>query len=363
MSKRWIRGLVIRIVVYAGLVLVPIVFLYWPRGEDVRDGRHDRGRNGIWLSHAWLGDDGWFERYGRLAERAAYRDPERVAELARSLRRHHVRDVFPHLCPATPGGRIMPVDPEATRVFLDAFEGSRVMPWIGGVLGKQVHPEQEKWRRQFVRSVVDLLTTYPRLAGVHLNIEPCPSGHAGFLQLLDELRAALPEGKLLSVAAYPPPTLWHPYPEVHWDRETYQQVSRRADQIAVMLYDTSLSFPMVYRSLVADWTQEALEWAPQSQVLLGVPAYDDAGVGYHDPEVENLPAALMGIHAGLDAFEQLPDNYQGVVIYCGWEMDDSEWGELGELFLFTGIGRVDRRGDPAGAAGPPRGRAGSPPRS
>ena len=178
-----------------------------------------------------------------------------------------------------------------------------------------------------------MLDRHPRLAGVQINIEPCPSGHEGFLLFLDELRAALPEGKLLSVAAYPPPTWVHRYPEVHWDRKYFGEVARRTDQMAVMMYDTSLRLSKPYVSLMADWTREAIAWAGDTPVLLGVPTYDDADSGYHHPSVEHLPNALAGIHAGLFSLSTLPVNYQGVAIYCEWETDADEWEHWSWQFL------------------------------
>ena len=40
---------------------------------------------------------------------------------------------------------------------------------------------------------------------------------------------------------------------------------------------------------------------------------------------ENLRNALLGVHAGLIGYENLPSNYAGVAIYSEWEMDDEEW--------------------------------------
>ena len=56
------------------------------------------------------------------------------------------------------------------------------------------------------------------------------------------------------------------------------------------------------------------------KLILGVPAYDDHGVGYHYPHVENLSAALRGISAA-----DRNNNIDGIAIYCNWEMDESEW--------------------------------------
>jgi hypothetical protein len=308
-------------------------YAVWSPGRDVRDGRHDRGRNAVWLQHGWLGDDGWFERNGKRDRITHFRNPDTIRVLSDRLRTHRITDLFPHLCPSDPDGRIPPIDAPQAGQFLHEFRTFRVMPWIGGILNSSAFPDDARWRKAFATSARDLLTAHPGFAGVHINIEPCPSGNTGFLALLDDLRASLPPGKALSVAAYPPPTRWHPHPEVHWDEAYYREVARRADQLAVMMYDTSLRLEKPYRHLMASWTNEALDWSAPSQVLLGLPAYDDAGSGYHHPDVENLRSGLSGIHAGLARRDPLPANYQGIAIYSEWEMDESEWNVLRDGFV------------------------------
>jgi len=323
-----------RVVVYGAILATPLGWALWPRGKDLYDGRHDRGENGLWLQHGWLGDNGWFAETGKtLEQRTLMRSPERVAELASLLDRHGIRDVFPHLCPANPDGSVMPVDAKATERFLDALPGRRVMPWIGGILDVHVHPSKPQWRKKFVASAAALCAEHARLAGVHVNVEPCPSGDAGFLDLLSELRAALPSEAVLSVAAYPPPTFLHPFEDVHWDEAYYRRVARLADQMVPMMYDTSLRTRMLYRRIMAEWTREVLAWSEGTPALLGLPAYDDADTGYHDPEIENLVEGLAGVHEALASHDALPDAYRGVAIYSDWEMDESEWATLRDGFL------------------------------
>jgi hypothetical protein len=333
-----------RLAVY-GAVLggLALAWLLWSPGETVTDGRHDRGTNGLWMQHGWLGDDGWYARHTRPDNRverdalqARLRDPRHLAATAAHLRRHGVRDLFPHLCPADPRGPIPPVDDAQTERFLDAFEGFRVLPWVGGVLDRHVHLRDPGWRARFVASAAALLAAHPRLAGVHLNVEPCPSGTPELLTLLEELRAALPPGKLVSLAAYPPPSVLHPHEDVHWDEDYRRAVAARSDQLAVMLYDTALGSRKLYAWLLARWTGEVLAAAGDTPVLLGLPAYDDAGVGYHDPDVENLETALRGIHAGLSAHAPLTAAYQGVALYADWELTDDEWETLRREFLRAG---------------------------
>src|SRR2546427_2078207 len=275
-------------VLVCGVLLIILAgYALWAPGLDIRDGRHDHGENGIWLSHGWLGANDWFIRNGKTNQFAAYRDRGHVQALAAQLRRHGITDVFPHLCPADKQGQVPSVDAPQTEQFRDEFAGFRVMPWIGGPNGSQVFPGNPKWRAAFIQSVQGLFVEHPRFAGVHLNVEPIPSGDADFLVLLDQLRAGLPKGKVLSVAAYPPPTRWQQFEEVHWAEDYFQQAARRCDQMAVMMYDTSLRVPKLYQRLISQWTEEVLIWGEGTQVLLGVPTYGDAGVGYHDPRVEN----------------------------------------------------------------------------
>jgi len=143
-------------------------------------------------------------------------------------------------------------------------------------------------------------------------------------------------GKLLSVAAYPPPTIMHPHSDVHWGERFYREVAQRCDQVVPMLYDTGIFLRQPYRGLVRDWTREVLSWARGTPVLLGLPAYDDRGVGYHDPDVENLAESLAGVHAGLAAPGELPEHYDGVAIYSEWTMREADWHVLRTQYLRQG---------------------------
>jgi len=299
------------------------VYYLWSPGDQIAGGRYDRRTNGIWIQHGWLGDNYWFESNGR--DKSLFRNDIKIQELASLFKNHGVRYVFPHLCPCNPNGKIAMMDSVQTERFLDFFEDFSVVPWIGGVLDLHCFPERPQWRSAFISSVVDLLLSHPRLSGVHLNIEPMPSGNQDFLNLLRGLQKEIPEGKILSIAAYPPPTFWHPFMDVHWDESYYKQIVHHADQIVPMMFDTSIRFSRPYQYLMSCWTSEVLNWSGGTQVLLGIPAYEDVGVGYHFPEVENLKNALMGIHSGLSKHKLLPDNYSGVSIYCEWEMDQQKW--------------------------------------
>lgn len=329
--SRWKKQLIYPLLRISALfAILGLAYLLWTPGKVVEDGRFDLGTNGVWLQHGWLGDDEWFDHYQR--DHALFRNDRAIDETIDKLKAHGISYVFPHLCPATDEGGIALVDHAQVERFLDRTEGVQVIPWIGGILDAHCIPRKSEWRATFCKSVADLFERHPRLAGVQLNIEPMESNEPGYLELLDELRAALPKGKILSIAAYPPPTRWHPYPEVHWEEDFFRQVADRVDLVVPMMYDTGITYPKLYEHLMATWTKEVIDWSGDTAVLLGVPAYDDSGVDYHDPAAENLLHAIRGINAGLNSYEELPKNYRGIAIYAEWTMTPSDWQTLQDEF-------------------------------
>lgn len=312
-----------------------ICYLLWSPGKSVTDGRHNLQQNGIWLSHGWLGDDLWFTRHQKLDQKPNYRSEFAIEKMLVELGEYDITDLYPHLAPTDASGHLLKVDPKQTRQFLSATQkqNMRVLPWIGGVFELHCFPANPNWRKSFIKDATNLLTTYPSLAGIHLNVEPWPSGNKDLLTLLDEFNQVLPENKILSIAAYPPPTRWQPNLQVHWEQAYFKQVAKRADQMVVMMYDTGLKTPKLYEQLMRSWTQEIITWSSPTPTLLGVPAYNDAGVDWHHPDTENLTHSLRGIHAGLLQWAgKIPEHYNGIAVYCHWEMTAKKWRVLKENF-------------------------------
>ena len=312
---------VLRIIAALAVILgIPsVIYLLWQPGSGEKLPPYPN--NAIWIGHGWLGDDVWFDRNRR--NKADFRRDEKISALLQRLADNRIKIVYPHLCPARPDGKIAACDEPQVRRFLELAEkvGIKVIPWIGGVLGESARPGNAHWRRNFVSSVEELLKKYPALAGVQVNIEPMPSGNADLLRLLDELRPVM-TGRILSVAAYPPPTLWHRFPDVHWQLSYISRVARRCDQLAVMMYDTAIPLEKFYIKLMTDWTGQLVDAVRPTgcELLLGIPAYEDAGVGYHHPQVENLSSALRGISAS-----DRKNGIGGIAVYCEWEMDEPKW--------------------------------------
>jgi hypothetical protein len=60
------------------------------------------------------------------------------------------------------------------------------------ILNVHAFPELPKWRNRFIKSITELLKTYPAFSGIHINIEQMPSGNSAYIELLRELGKALP---------------------------------------------------------------------------------------------------------------------------------------------------------------------------
>ena len=310
-----------RIVAALAVILgIPaIAYLLWQPGSN--EPLPEYANNAIWIGHGWMGDDGWFERNNR--NKNDFRSVEKISALFKKLTDNKISTVYPHLCPAELNGKIAPYDSRQVERFLDLAEqyNIKVIPWIGGVFEKSARPADGKWRKNFVASVDELLKKHPRLAGVQVNIEPMPSGNTDFLMLLKELHTVT-QSKILSVAAYPPPTKWHQFPDVHWELTYIRQIAQNCNQLAVMMYDTAIPLEKFYIKLMTDWTNQltATVRSRGCELLLGIPAYEDANVGYHHPQVENINSALQGISA---SFRKNESN--GIAIYCEWEINADKW--------------------------------------
>ncbi len=296
----------------------------WPWVWCPTDGL-DQGHNALWLSHAWLGGPSWFQEHER--DPAGFRGSQAHGALAERVAALHVDRVYPHLCPTDSAGHLPSVDGGQLRDFADALPGVQVLPWIGGVLHRHVFLDDPAWRETFVTEAAALVRD-GGFAGVHVNIEPLPSGTPEFLDLLEALRAALPAGARISVAAYPPQVLATQVLEVHWTPAYFRQVADRADEVAVMTYDSGMVLPGPFSLLVARWAQHVRDAAGAAEVLLGVPTYDDEWMTWHYPSGEHLMSGLAGL-----GLVDLGPNYRGVAIYANWELDHDEVAWLRRTFV------------------------------
>lgn len=270
---------------------------------------------------------------------------DEVDELAAALDQLGVRRVYPFLGPMDDegwpgwrdGARIRRYEPDRARRFFEAMEraapGVRIMPWTGGVLGRDVRLEDDAQRAAFAAH----MGTLARLGadGVHLNVEPMPAWSAGYLDLLRAVKTAIGPDRTLSVAAYPPETALHPFPDVHWSLEFTREVCMAADELVVMGYDTALPSPAVYEGLVATWTRDLARTLPPPpeggcEWSMGVPAYED-DVPWHRPGVETIERGILGVRRGL-AGARVRGSFTGIAVYASWTTDRPEWAAYERLW-------------------------------
>ncbi len=288
----------------------------------------DRGANGLWMRRVWI--------HGG--------EPTDPARLATELRALSITRVYPFLGPMDPDGwpgwrregTIVRYEPELAGAFFAAMRAEApevsVLPWTGGNLEQDVHLDDAAQRTAFAEHARRLVAL--GAAGVHVNVEPMPSGRAGYLALLRAVSAAIGEGTL-SIAAYPPITPLHPYASVHWSIDFTREVCLVADELAVMAYDTALDDPGAYEGLVAQWTRELRAALPTRadggcDLVMGVPAYED-DEPWHRPDAETIERGLRGVIAGARAGEGRA--VDGVAIYASWTTDAEEWATYERLWL------------------------------
>ena len=302
---------------FVSLIILTCFYLLWSPGDKELKDKNNFKENGMWLSHGWIGDDEWFKKNKR--DPSQY-DLGKQQLLREKVERLKIKFIFPHLCPANHQGSIPKIDIEKLKSLKKNLRNCKIYPWIGGSTEDTVDYKNEKWKSQFLKSI-KLLSDNELIDGFHLNFEPLPNGDVEFIELLKEIKNILGI-KPLSIAAYPPTTIFHPYPQVHWDLNYYKEISKIVDQIVPMLYDTSLKNKKIYTNLVRQWTCEIIHACPGSQILFGIPAYDDPGVGYHDPDVENSENALLGIVSGINS--QGLNKTFGISVYSEWTLDDEK---------------------------------------
>ncbi|MEV0369711.1 hypothetical protein AB0I10_07780 [Streptomyces sp. NPDC050636] len=299
-----------------------------------------RGRDAIWLGHAWVD--------GR-------KDDSDVAALRRRVEGTGIRDLYVHAGPLEHDGTLPPARKAYPRArWLIAavrreLPSVRVHAWLGDRLvyeaGKRggLRLSDAAARRAIVGSARQVLAA--GFAGVHLDLEPLHSGNADYLRLLDRLGPAVHDrGAILSVAVHQ----IDPLPGLHtvtgtltghpkWiSQRFFGQVARRVDQIALMSYDTALPVESLYGGYVAQQTRLALEATDgRTDLLMGLPFFHTDDVGHH-ASAETVRAAVRGIRLGLTREDPGRQRF-GMALYVDFAATEEDWSAYG-----SGWGRRDR---------------------
>ena len=181
----------------------------------------------------------------------------------------------------------------------------RVIAWVNGREADHVdraatHQRIAAWVRHAVRDLgVD---------GVLFDFEPFTRDNPRLLDLLDAVRAQVPEA-WLAIAS----------PAERWSEPFIGEVARRVDLLSPMVYDSTLTSPAAYSDLVR---RTALAYhrgaAGRATVAPSLPAY--AANKWHDPSVENIATAGDGLRVAAAA--GAPSG--GAAVYWWWQMGPSD---------------------------------------
>ncbi|HLY30842.1 MAG TPA: glycosyl hydrolase family 18 protein [Ktedonobacterales bacterium] len=338
---RFIRWAALIALILAVVLASALGYAYWRLSATVTDytGAHfNQGHNAVWLEHGWVGQ--------------AHSDADYDA-LAQQLQREQITYVFAHVGPLQSDGTIPDSLAPNAQGFASAMHtrlpGLRILAWVGqleaasGLPADQVVNLGDAQVRLRIAHTAARFVTDDGFDGVHYDIEPITNNNDAFIELLDETRAILPPGAILSVSG----EKWAPSARVAsllyqqgragewWTSYYYAEVAAHVDQIAVMTYDTGMPTSTLYQLFVKQETQHILDDARSAkhppQVLIGAPTYSGNDPWYHS-SAENMQSALLGVTAGLNSDRQTQP-FVGVAIYRYAVTSDSSWATYNHLWL------------------------------
>ncbi|MBT2438849.1 hypothetical protein J7E93_01640 [Streptomyces sp. ISL-36] len=319
---RWVAlGLVLLLVVPPAGSALALRVNY---AGDLREGTKTRGKDAIWLGHAWVD--------GRK------KDADLTAFAAR-IKGTGIRDLYVHAGPLEHDGTLPATRYPRAKWLIETVHrtmpGIRVHAWLGDILATEgpdgLRLENAASRAAVVVSARQILDA--GFDGVHFDLEPLHSDDRHYLSLLDDLGELTRARRApLSVAAHQ----IDPLPGAHsalgavsdsekwWSQEFFGQVARRVDQIAVMSYDTWMPLESLYGGYVAQQTSLALEVTPEStDLLMGLPFFHEDDLGHHE-SAETVAAAVRGTRLGLGRTDPARERF-GVALYVDFAAKEGDW--------------------------------------
>lgn len=321
-----------KLIKYTILIALLAVFFGWYfvigfhgklSGEDF-----NLGANGLWIKHAWVGNE---------------QDQQVIEDLALKLQKYDIKYIYVHSGPFDSDGTIPQDRYFYAQEFLQILTNKNpdVVPlaWLGQ-LRSELDLDDETIRASIVKECENMLAA--GFDGIHYDIEPIIHEDTAFLDLLEETRTQIGDDAPISVAT----DEWQPKLisdvvgiiideeiESYWQTEYFQETAEIAYQIVVMTYDTSLKDPMHYEWLVEQQTIYLTQILQgyDTELLVGIPTYEDDKESF-DPAVENMETGLNGIIQGLNNKRTKGEVFTGVAIYSNWETYTSEWNIYQEIW-------------------------------
>lgn len=315
------RKLLVELLAFAGLATVAIGLWGWVPTTVKPSGRQ-LARNAAWIGVEWTSAPAASVAVQRLTADAAA---------------HRLRYLYPYTTYVKPDGSLNPTYDYAAS-FMRAFRASnqetRLLAWIGVPLRNERPIGMRGWvdlgdeaARQHIVTWAAEMVRKVGFDGIHVDAEPVSDGDADYLRLLEEIRAAIGDEAILSVAgAYWLPAGINSLPLLRrykWSPSYYRQVGSRVDQIAAMTYDSLAPHPALYRLWMREQAR-AMDRAlagSSTELLIGVSASRERTLTHH-PCAENVVNGLAGLSAYL---AEGSDSIVGVALYAAWEAEPSDW--------------------------------------
>lgn len=259
-----------------------------------------------------------------------------VEQLAESLKVQQVDDLYVYVSYLKAGDLFNPTYDHAQEFVTTLKQANpelRVLAWIGVPIsimqpdGTYIENRLESDAiRQQIAEFSAFTVTELGFDGVHLNAELIPNGDDAFIKTLQLINQTLPENAYFSSTAHalrldkqvttsPYPTMGH-----HWSSDYLRDVAEHVDQIALMAYDSGLSFPrdylhwMIYQ---VEASQQALA-DTSTELIIGLPTSEE-WTPSHQTQAETILVALNGVQAGHTS------GLDGIGVYPYWDTDDAEW--------------------------------------
>lgn len=284
-----------------------------------------RGRDALWLGHAWVD--------GRKTDAD-------LAALAARLRDTGIRDLYVHTGPLAYDGTLNPAKYPRARWFTDAVRaavpGIRIQAWLGqAASATEFDLRSADTRTRAVASAVQVLDA--GYDGVHFDVEPVRDGNRDYLDMLARAREALrARGAMLSVAAHQVEPAGNLVTLIRlaggertkwWTPGYFREIASRVDQIAVMAYDSGLPTRGLFGGYVTRQTELALELTPPgTDLLIGLPFFHDQTIGHHE-NAEKAGTAARAVRIGLG--DSARRNF-GVALYVDFAATEADWAAYRE---------------------------------
>ncbi len=315
----------ISVLAAASIVPIAVVLQSYPRSEL----SFDTGSNGLWVGHRW---------YTGREVRTDDRVPEiELGRLVARLRDSGIRYVFVHTGPLLEDGSIEDSADPLFSALIDAYPEGIFLAWLGARVEK-VRLGEPSWRQAVVVTIQRLVEE--GFDGVHFNLEPLRDGHAGYLELLADVRARFGDDWIISQAT-PRSALFGlaigPMRRSFWSGGFYRATMDIADQTVLMAYDTQLPWDLAYGGFVRDQTRRLIVGAcaaRRHEVLIGVPSYHDS-TSNTDPEIENIGNAVLGVRSALESLSGKSACFRGISVYAHWVTNDDEWQQFDDVWRRT----------------------------